>query len=122
MDFWDWFFLLLIYIPLVMIWAFALLDIFRRDDLSGLWKAVWVAAVILVPFLGTLAYLIVRPSGVTAGERALLAEARAPSAAPGSTAHERQVLSDLHDRGKLTDEEFQREKARVLGGAEPARV
>ena len=122
MDFWDWFFLLLIYIPLVMIWAFALLDIFRRDDLSGLWKAVWVAAVILVPFFGTLVYLIARPSGVTAGERALLAEARAPSAAPGSTAHELQVLSDLHDRGKLTDEEFQREKARVLGGAEPARV
>ena len=35
MSFWDTFFLLLIYIPLIMIWAFAVIDIFRRDDIHG---------------------------------------------------------------------------------------
>ena len=33
MDFWDFFWLLLIYLPLVLLWTFALVDIFRRDDM-----------------------------------------------------------------------------------------
>jgi hypothetical protein len=39
--FWETFFLLLIFLPLIMIWVFALLDVFRRDDLGGGWKALW---------------------------------------------------------------------------------
>jgi hypothetical protein len=115
--FWESFFLLLIFLPLAMIWVFALFDIFRRDDIGGGWKAVWVACVILVPFFGTLAYLVVRPAGVTADERMLRAEARrvlaAESAADATS--QLQALADLHDRGKLTDDEFAAEKARVLG-------
>ena len=79
--FWENFFLLLIFLPLAMIWVFALMDIFRRDDIGGGWKAVWVACVILVPFFGTLAYLIVRPAGVTEDERMLRAAARREFAA-----------------------------------------
>ena len=30
--FWENFFLLLIFLPLAMMWGFALIDIFRRDD------------------------------------------------------------------------------------------
>jgi hypothetical protein len=114
--FWENFFLLLIFLPLAIIWVFALFDIFRRDDIGGGWKAVWVACVILVPFFGTLAYLIVRPAGVTADERMLRAEARrafAEEPATGATS-QLQALADLHDRGKLTDDEFAAEKARVL--------
>ena len=48
MSFWDAFFLLLIYIPLIMLWIFAVMDIFRRDDIGGLHKAVWVAVVIII--------------------------------------------------------------------------
>ena len=35
MSFWDVFFLLLIYVPLIIVWGFAVLDIFRRDDIHG---------------------------------------------------------------------------------------
>ncbi len=69
MDFWDSFFLFLIFIPLIMIWVFALFDIFRRDDMSGWLKALWVVVIILLPFLGTLIYLIFRPAGATVQER-----------------------------------------------------
>ena len=116
--FWENFFLFLIFLPLAMIWAFALIDIFRRDDIGGGWKAVWVACVILVPFFGTLIYLITRPSGATKEERVAIDEASRDFVAkysPSSTASELQVLSDLHDRGKLTDDEFAAEKARLLG-------
>lgn len=116
--FWETFFLFLIFLPLLMVWTFALVDIFRRDDMNGVLKAVWVAVVILVPFIGTLVYLIVRPVGVTPEERELIDDAGrelAATYAPSDTASQLQVLADLHDRGKLTDDEFAAEKARLLG-------
>jgi hypothetical protein len=39
---------------------------------------------------------------------------------PNDSASQLQVLSDLHDRGKLTDDEFAAEKARLLGTASSA--
>jgi Phospholipase_D-nuclease N-terminal len=62
MDFWDVFWLLLIFIPLLLVWTFTIADIFRRDDLSGVAKAAWMIVVILTPFLGSLIYLVFRPS------------------------------------------------------------
>lgn len=117
MDFWNFFFLLLIYIPLIMIWSFALVDIFRRDDIGGGSKALWVVVVILLPFVGTLIYLIVRPAGATAVERQALDAASRDFVerySPDSKAQQLAVLADLQERGKLTEEEFAAEKARVL--------
>ena len=115
--FWETFFLILIFLPLALIWASALFDVFRRDDLRGISKAIWVAAIFLLPFVGTLIYLIARPTGVTPEERELIDQANRVTAGstPEARAFELQALADLHDRGKLTDEEFADEKARVLG-------
>jgi Phospholipase_D-nuclease N-terminal/Short C-terminal domain len=131
--FWQAFFLFLIFIPLIMIWAFALFDIFRRDDISGGAKALWVIGVILLPFLGTLVYLLLRTPGATSAERAEIAreglggeggqpaqpaadgaplDATAPR--PATTVDQLKTLADLHDAGKLTDEEFANEKAKLL--------
>ena len=114
-SFWETFFLILIFLPLALVWAGALLDIFRRDDMGGASKALWVATVILVPFFGTLIYLIARPVGATPEERDLLDQASWEN-----RASQLEVLSELHDRGKLTDEEFASEKARLLGGGQQA--
>ncbi len=65
--FWNAFWLMFIFIPLLLIWGFALVDIFRRDDMGGFSKALWVLVVILLPFFGTFIYLITRPAGATAG-------------------------------------------------------
>ncbi|WP_034593893.1 SHOCT domain-containing protein [Hamadaea tsunoensis] len=117
MDFWDVFWLLIIFIPLLMIWGFALVDIFRRDDMSGWLKALWVIVVILAPFFGTLIYLIFRRPGATPAERQAIDQASrdfVQKYSPADHAQQLAVLSDLHDRGKLTDDEFATEKARVL--------
>jgi hypothetical protein len=116
--FWETFFLLLIFLPLVLVWGFALLDIFRRDDMGGWSKALWVAAVFLVPFFGTLLYLIVRPAGATYDERVMIEQQNRESVAryaPADGTTELKTLADLHERGKLTDAEFAAEKARLLG-------
>ena len=123
MDFWNWFWLLMIYIPLFLVWGIAIFDVFRRDDLSGGSKALWFAAILVFPIVGTLVYLVARPSAATHEERVAVDQASrvpAPRPTPESTAHELEVLAGLHDRGKLTDEEFAAEKARLIGtGAEP---
>ncbi len=118
MDFWEWFFLMLIYIPLIMIWAFALIDIFRRDDMNGLMKAVWVVIVFVIPFIGTLIYLLFRPVGATKEERVAIDQASRDFVQRYETtdhASQLRTLSDLHDRGKLTDAEFAAEKAALMG-------
>ena len=117
-SFWENFFLLLIFLPLLMIWAFALVDVFRRDDMGGGSKALWVACIILVPFFGTLIYLVARPAGATREERQMIDEANRDFVArysPANDVSELSALADLHDRGKLTDSEFATEKARLLG-------
>jgi Phospholipase_D-nuclease N-terminal/Short C-terminal domain len=120
LSFWNVFWLLLIYIPLLLVWGFALVDIFRRDDLGGLAKAAWVVVVILVPFIGTLVYLLFRPAGATPEERQSIDESSREFVerySPSNTAEQLKVLSDLHDRGKLSDAEFTAEKTRLLGSS-----
>lgn len=121
-SFWESFVLFLIFLPLALIWGFALWDIFRRDDLSGGWKVLWTVIVFVLPLLGTLVYLIVRPAGATREERAgmaTLTTAQAPSAyVNDDQVRQLQMLSDLHGRGTLSDEEYVAERARIVG--EPA--
>jgi uncharacterized membrane protein YhaH (DUF805 family) len=56
--FWTilWFFVWVLWLFLV---AWTILNIFRRHDLASWGKAGWVALVILLPFIGVFAYLIV---------------------------------------------------------------
>lgn len=117
MDFWDFFWLMLIYIPLVMVWAATLFDIFRRDDLRGVSKALWTVTIFALPFIGTLIYLIARPAGATKEERVLIDEASRAFVeryTPSNRAEQLKVLTDLRERGALDDAEFAAEKARVL--------
>lgn len=112
-SFWESFFLLLIFLPLALLWGFALVDIFRRDDIGGLLKAVWIACVILVPFFGTLIYMVARPPGATREERESI-EAATLGYSRDDRTEQLSTLSDLHDRGKLNDHEFAQEKARII--------
>ncbi|MEM8630025.1 MAG: SHOCT domain-containing protein [Pseudomonadota bacterium] len=96
-------------------------DIFRSRDLDGFAKAIWVAFVILIPWLGVLAYLLVRGDkmhqhNVEAMEK-LEASQRdyIRSVASASAADELERLSALKEKGVLTDAEFEAQKAKVLG-------
>jgi hypothetical protein len=122
LSFWNVFFLFLIFLPLAMIWAFALIDIFKRDDMPGWLKALWVVVIILAPFFGVLFYLIFRRPGATPEEREALDQASRDFVQrySDSSAQQLATLADLHDRGKLTDAEFAAEKARVTASTAPS--
>jgi len=106
----------------ILIWIF--IDIFRSRDLSGWAKALWFLFVLFIPLIGVLVYLIVR--GGSMHERAVQDAQRqdkefrqyvqqAAATAPASTADQLSKLADLRDRGVISAEEFDREKAKVLG-------
>ena len=56
--------LLFIFIPLVLLWVFALIDLFGRPDLGGWGKAIWLLVIIIIPILGALIYIGTRPQNV----------------------------------------------------------
>jgi ABC-type multidrug transport system fused ATPase/permease subunit len=112
------FFLFFLWIWLI-ITVFA--DIFRSHDLGGVAKALWVISLILVPFLGVFIYVIAR--GGSMHERAA-AQAQLQrkafdsylqhAANAGSMADQLGQLSDLKDKGTITEAEFAAEKAKIL--------
>jgi hypothetical protein len=99
----------------ILIWIF--IDIFRSRDLSGGAKALWFLFVLFIPLIGVLVYLIVR--GGSMHERAVQdarqQDQEAAASGPASTADQLTKLADLRDRGVISPEEFEREKAKVLG-------
>jgi len=113
-----WFFLFFMWIWLV-ISIFG--DIIRSDDMGGVSKAIWAALIVILPYFGVFAYLVVR--GGKMGERQLAA-ARAQeqavasyireTAGGASTADQLATLAELHASGKLDDAEYATAKAKVI--------
>jgi len=64
--FWSLFFLSFIFIPLICLWGFVLVDLFQRH-LSGWAKVAWLLAILVFPFLGALIYLLAhgQPEGAS---------------------------------------------------------
>ncbi len=59
--FWSAVILLFVFIPLILFWIFALADLFRRSDVSVVARVVWLIVIIMLPLLGPVTYLLVRP-------------------------------------------------------------
>jgi len=108
-----------------VIWFWILItvfiDIFRSHDLNGWGKALWFLFVLFIPLIGVLVYLIAR--GGKMHERAVQQAQQQEqqfrsyvqeTAGSANTADQLAKLADLRDRGVITPEEFEREKAKVL--------
>ncbi len=113
-----WFFLFIIEIWL-MISIF--IDIFRRHDMKGWLKALWVVAVIVAPFIGILLYLVfygnemrVHAQQAAQEQDRALREYVRSAAGTSSPADELARLAELKDRGVIDDAEFERLKERIV--------
>jgi Short C-terminal domain/Phospholipase_D-nuclease N-terminal len=94
-------------------------DLFRDHETSGWAKAAWVFFLIVLPFLGVLIYLIARGEGMR--ERSVREQAdarrhmdayiRETASSPADDLHK---LNDLRDKGAISNEEFERAKAKLL--------
>jgi uncharacterized small protein (DUF1192 family) len=108
-----------------VIWIWILItilsDLFRDHELSGWAKAAWVLFLVFIPFLTALIYLIARGEGMR--DRTIKAQAdakkhfdeyvrqQAHATAPADELHK---LAELKEKGALSQEEFDRAKAKLL--------
>lgn len=108
---------ILFFFWIMAIWIFIALisDVIRRDDLSGGGKAAWIVFMIILPFIGCLTYIIVRPK-VTAQDVRMAAQAEAAQRAVAgvSTADELAKLNELRSQGVISDTEYEDLKKKAL--------
>ena len=110
------FFLFVIWIW-ILITVFA--DIFRRKDIGGGSKALWIIFVIVLPYLGVLVYLIANHDGMADRNIAQMQKQQAAAddyirSVAGGSAAEIEKAKGLLDSGAITQAEFDSIKAKAL--------
>jgi Short C-terminal domain/Phospholipase_D-nuclease N-terminal len=98
-----------------------LIDLFRRRDISGWAKALWVIFVIVLPFLGVLIYLIAYHDGMAERSHKEAADSQAQfedyvrkTAGSEGPASEIEKAKKLLDSGAITQAEFDAIKAKAI--------
>lgn len=109
---------LAIFVFIVWFWLLITVaaDLFRRHDISGWIKALWVIAWIVVPYLGVLAYLIFQGKGMAERnvQHAQHAREELRNIVGFSIANELNKLDRLRQAGAISDAEFSRLRARLV--------
>lgn len=96
------------------------IDVFRRDDIGGWHKAIWIIFVIAIPFVGVLVYLIAQHDGMR--DRNIQAAKNQQKAfddyvrdTAGGSATEIAKAKELLDAGTISQDEFDSIKSKALG-------
>jgi phospholipase D-like protein/putative oligomerization/nucleic acid binding protein len=100
-------------------------DVFRRRDLSGWGKAGWCVFLIVLPFLGVLAYLIANHDGMAdrnvkqaqAAQSEFDGYVKSVAKNGGGSAGEIEKAKNLLDSGAIDQAEFEVLKAKALASA-----
>lgn len=106
---------------MLVLWFWLLItvmsDLFRRHDVGGFAKVMWVIFLILLPYLGIFLYLLTQGSGM--GERAAAQASKARDelrhVVGFSAADEITKLEDLKAKGTISDTEYKAMRARLIG-------
>ena len=123
-SFWEVLWWMLVFFAWV-IWFWLLItvfaDLFRRHDIGGGMKTLWIIFVILLPFLGVFIYLISQGKGMAErnmksveASQAQQAEYIKSVAGSGGAAEEIDKAKKLLDSGAITQAEFDAIKAKAL--------
>jgi hypothetical protein len=91
-------------------------DLFRRHDISGWGKALWVIVVLLVPYIGVFAYLISQGRGMAERNSQQVQQTRDElrRVVGFSAADEIEKLDQLKKSGSITGEEYARLRAKLV--------
>lgn len=122
-NFWEvlWLILSSFFLVTYLIVLFQIImDLFRDREIGGFARALWVIALIFLPMLTALAYLITRGAGMGQRQAQVNAEAKAEAesyirrVAGTSPAEQIARANDLRKEGVISDAEFNAIKARAL--------
>jgi uncharacterized membrane protein len=109
---------LFIFFFVVWFWILirVLMDLFRRKDMSGVSKVLWVIFLVVLPYIGIFAYLLTQ--GWSMGERdveqAETAREQIRNVIGFSVADELVKLDQLKSSGSITEDEYKRLRAKLV--------
>jgi predicted membrane channel-forming protein YqfA (hemolysin III family) len=91
-------------------------DLFRRHDISGWAKVIWVIVLIIIPYLGIFIYLISQHRGMAERQQQRAQQARDElrQVVGYSAADEIEKLERLKNSGTISSEEYTRLRARAV--------
>ncbi len=124
MSFWDivWFiFISFAFVAYLMVMFAIITDLFRDRETSGWVKAVWIVALIFLPLITALVYLVARGHGMTDRSQRSAAEMKAQQDAyikevAGKSTPTDQIAQAkaMLDAGTISQGEYDRLKAKAL--------
>jgi len=110
-----------VFVAYLFVLFYILTDLFRDHQLSGWWKALWIIFLIFFPYITALVYVIARGKSMSERQLAAVAQARSQTdayirdvAAGKSPAEHITEAKALLDNGTITQQEFERLKAKAL--------
>ena len=110
--------ILSIFVFVVWFWLLIVIfgDLFRRRDISGWGKALWVIGLVLFSYLGVLVYLITQGRGMAERnvQQAQQARDELRRVVGFSVADEITKLDQLRKSGSISDDEFKRLRAKLV--------
>jgi len=91
-------------------------DLFRRRDISGWGKALWVIVLVLFPYIGVFIYMISQGRGMSErnAEYAERARDELRRVVGFSAADELQKLDGLKRSGSISEDEFRHLRAKLV--------
>jgi hypothetical protein len=105
---------------LFVLWFWLLMtvagDLFRRDDVSGFGKVLWVILLIVLPYIGIFAYLLTQGRSMAQRRSAQATQARDElrRVVGYSVADEITKLDGLKSAGSITEQEYSRLRAQIV--------
>jgi hypothetical protein len=107
-----------VFMFILWFWLFitAASDLFRRRDISGLGKVLWIILLIVLPYIGIFAYILTQGGGIADRNRAQGRQARDElrQAVGFSVADELVKLDQLRSKNSISEEEYTRLRARLV--------
>jgi predicted PurR-regulated permease PerM len=97
-----------------------IVDVFRRHDIGGGKKALWLVFILIFPLLGLLSYVIINGHGIAQRQAKDVQQSQAQfddyvkSVAGGGGADQIAKAKDLLDTGAITQAEYDQLKAKAL--------
>jgi uncharacterized membrane protein len=91
-------------------------DLFRRRDISGVGKVIWVIVLVVFPYLGVFIYLVSQHRGMAErqNERTQQVREQLRQVVGFSVADELEKLERLKNSGALSNDEYSRLRARAV--------
>jgi hypothetical protein len=92
-------------------------DLFRRDDIGGFGKVLWIILLVLLPYLGVFAYILTQGRGMGQRNVEQVRQARQEMREfiGVSPADELKKLDEMKASGAITADEYSKLRARVIG-------